>query len=344
MEKVAKIHTITKKTNLMILGALGVYLGVTLFLHWPHIEKFSRLDYLFTINTVVGCLGCFVLSRRWISSFGGSLLSGAIYGFCPFTLSFSGYHSFATLPMAAIPWLFCIAAFFRHNPLKKKSLYEFSGTMLLTLLPFGAIGFFFWLCAQPWLPLGPFFPMPKNEQFTINHFFGFVFPLSNTTSFAFAFYHVPVAMIIMGIFIYAAARRFSILLLVGLGFALAFFDTFTVVSPVAWAIVPVLFCSILAGLGMQGLAWAGKGDKKWIAITAMLTVSLAVVAMLNPNPSNVTVIANSMYWMIAAILAAIYFIAKASLRWHKLRWIMLSAALAMDVVFGATYLIDKIMP
>ena len=342
MQKVAKKHKITPSANKMILGAAGIYLILTMCLYYPHLKYFAKDDYLFLMTSLFGALGCFVLSRRWISSFLGSLLSGAVYGFCPFSLSFCAYHSIAALPMAAIPWLFCMAAFFHRKTFKKKSLFDSAGTIVLTLLPFLAIAIFFWVCAQPWWIRGPFFPIPKSQQLTLSHLSGIILPLKTEPVFSFAFYHVPLIMIVMGTFIYAAARRFSILLIVGLGFALAFFDTFTEVSPVIWGIIPILFCSILAGLGTQGLAWAGKADKNWILLAAIISLFMAGLTWICRSDSGICMLANSMYMVCMAILVVIYFIARSSVRWHILRWVMLSIALSTDIILGAIYCFDNI--
>ena len=341
---VAKKLTLPKNFGKMLAGASVCYLALALHLYRPYIPKFQPVQYLFIANSIAGALGCFVLSRRWVSSFVGSLLAGAIYGFGPFALSFAAYHPFAGLPMAAVPWLFCQAAFFRHNTLHKKNFHEFVGLAVLTLLPFAAIALFFWVCAQPWWIKGPFFPLPKTEQMTLTHMAGFLVPLSAKGSFAFAFYHVPVAAIVMGLCMYAAAERFGVLLLVALGFALAFFDTVTPVSPVVWALVPVMFCAILAGLGMQGLAWSGTADRKWILLDIAFIAGCAILTtMLATGQSAVISVkaAALMYWLSVILLATLFFIAKASVRWHILRWILLSAAMAIDIVFGATLIIDK---
>jgi hypothetical protein len=285
-----------------------------------------------------------VLSRRWVSSFVGSLFAGAIYGFGPFALSFAAYHPFAGLPMAAVPWLFCQAAFYRHNKLQKRNFFELLGVVVFALLPFAAIALFFWVCAQPWWVKGPFFPLPKTEQMTLTHMAGFLVPLSGNNSFAFAFYHVPVAAIVMGLCMYAAAERFGVLLLVVLGFVLAFFDTVTPVSPVVWCLVPVMFCSILAGMGMQGLAWSGTADRKWILLDIAFIAGCAILTTILATSATAVISVKAaalMYWLSTVLLMTLFFIAKASVRWHILRWILLAAALAIDIVFGATQIIDK---
>ena len=141
-QNVAKKLTLPKDFGKMIAGATACYLALALHLYRPYIPKFEPVQYLFIINSIAGALGCFVLSRRWVSSFVGSLFAGAIYGFGPFALSFAAYHPFAGLPMAAVPWLFCQAAFFRHNTLHQTNGHEFVGLAVLKLLPIAAIALF----------------------------------------------------------------------------------------------------------------------------------------------------------------------------------------------------------
>ena len=339
---ISKKSSIPKSATAKILAAGCIYIVFAIVVYKPHIAEFQKVDFLFIVSAAIGSLGCFVLSRRWVSSFLASLFAGAIYGFCPFSLSFSAYHSFGTFPIASIPWLFCIAAFIGQHTIHKKNLLEITGIIVLTLLPFAAIAFYFWMCAQPWWIRGPFFPIPKSAKLTEVHLLGFIAPLSTAHRFSFAFYHVPVAFMAMGACMYAAARRYSVLGLVVLGFALAFFDTWTHVSPVVWAIVPVLFCSILAGIGMQGLDWAGNPDQKWILFVTALMLALAGVSMVvSNNPQHK--FSCLMYLAAAVILGIIFLIARAKQRMHTIRWILLSVVVGADIAIGATYIIDKIL-
>ena len=345
VQKTAKKVRLPKDIVKMVLAAGAIYLCFAIYLFWCYLGEMSKLEYLFIACPVIGAMGCFVLSRRWISSFAGSLVAGAIYGFGPFVLSFAGYHPLASLPAAAVPWLFCQAVFFRHNKLHKKNLNELVGAVFLSLLPFAAIGLFFWLLAQPWWVKGPFFPLPKSEHLTMTHLAGFVVPLSSKTMFAIAFYHVPVAFIVMGLCMYAAAERFGLLVVVALGFVLAFFDKWTAVRPVVWGLVPVLFFAILAGLGIQGLAWSGTADRKWILLDIVfvgLCGVLTTVLAMGENAAMFVKVAAAMYWLSVVLLGTLYFIAKASVRWHVLRWGLLLTAVGIDIVYGATCFIDAI--
>ena len=63
---------------LLPIAAFISYALLALYLYYPHFEHFGRLDYLYPVNSVLAGLGCFVLSRRWISSFAASLLAGGV--------------------------------------------------------------------------------------------------------------------------------------------------------------------------------------------------------------------------------------------------------------------------
>jgi hypothetical protein len=87
--------------------AAAVYAAFAIYLYQPHLKSFDRFHYLTFFNVWLASMGCFVLSRRWVSAFTGSIIAGAIYGFGPFVLGLGKFHPTAGLVAAAIPWLFC---------------------------------------------------------------------------------------------------------------------------------------------------------------------------------------------------------------------------------------------
>ena len=91
--------------------AVVIYLGFAVYLYQPHFKNFNKLQYLLVLNACLASLGCFVLSRRWVSSFAGSFFAGALYGFGPFALGLANFHPTAGLLAAIVPWLFCPAVF-----------------------------------------------------------------------------------------------------------------------------------------------------------------------------------------------------------------------------------------
>jgi len=317
------------KRTLILAGVIYAALSVCLYL--PYLKHFKVLQYALLLNSALGALGCFVLSRRWVGVFAASLFSGAVYGFCPFALGFAAYHPLAGTVMAVLPWLFCPAVFYPRTRYRKII------TTALSLLPFIAIAFFFWLCSRP--DLGPLFALPKNEKLQLTNMIGLIGPLnSKPHHFIFSFYHVPVSVLLMGLFMYVANARISVMIITAAALCLAFYDPLFQVSPIVWALVPLLFCSVLIGLGTQALAWAGRADRKYILICALVSAALAIATFaMGYN------YAGQMHALTAVLTAAIFFLTKAQLRWHPFRWILLSTALTIDITLGAVKIIDKIL-
>ena len=85
-------------------GAAVLYIALGIYLYQPHFKHFKPLQYLVVAGPVCAALGCFVLSRRWISAFGALLFAGAAYGFSPFALGFAAYHPSASYPL---PFVSC---------------------------------------------------------------------------------------------------------------------------------------------------------------------------------------------------------------------------------------------
>lgn len=72
--------------------ALAVYVAFAAYLYQPYRQNFQRWEYLFLVNSPLAAVGCYVLSRRWVSSFAGSFFAGVIYGFGPFMLGLARFH------------------------------------------------------------------------------------------------------------------------------------------------------------------------------------------------------------------------------------------------------------
>ena len=97
----------------MFVAAAVVYVAFAVYLYGHYFKGFStlRLRDLFVANICLASLGCYVLSRRWVAGFAESFFAGALYGFGPFTLGLAKFHPAAGFLAAAVPWLFCPAAF-----------------------------------------------------------------------------------------------------------------------------------------------------------------------------------------------------------------------------------------
>jgi len=121
-----------------------------------------------------------------------------------------------------------------------------------------------------------------------------------------------------------------------------------------WLAIPVLCCSILIGAGMQGLAWAGWADRGWILLPMAAMAALAIVTLLlatkyfqiflglGAKYGRLLVDAAKIYILGAVAVTIIFFMARAKLRLHWLRWVILCSATAIDVFWGARFIVDKI--
>jgi hypothetical protein len=236
----------------------AIYAGFSLYLYQPYFGNFGRWQYLLVLNAFVASLGCFLLSRRWVSGFPGSFFAGAVYGFGPFMLGLSKFHPTAGFLAAIIPWLFCPAAFVG------RTRWRWVGLSLL-VLPFLAILTFFKTSAHFRL-----FAMPVQISLHPEDVGGLLAPLVAVTRHLLAplvavtrqltplgFYHVPIAALIMGFSMLLAARRFGILVIIAIGTALAFCKSFLGVSPIIWLTLPLVCGSVMIGAGTQALLSAG---------------------------------------------------------------------------------------
>lgn len=313
----------------------------------PSTEDFQRGQWLVGVNWVAGAMGCYVLSHRWIGAFAGSLFAGAVYGFSPFALGFAAYHPLAGAPLAMLPWLFCPAAFWRRwAPSVQRRAGRFGAgavTASLCALPFAAISLFFWLCSRPWI--GPMFPLPIGMRLDVSNLAGLAVPLTmRPHDFIFSFYHVPIAAMAMGLCMYFASGRIAVMLIVGGAIVLAFAGPVAHVSPVVWALVPMLFGAIIVGLGMEGLAWAGPGDGRWLlfcaAATAIVTAGCLYLGLTDGMMYRRTALLHAGGLLSVGV---IYALTRAHLRLHPLRWTLLSAAMGIDLLTSGKHFADMVL-
>jgi len=326
-----------------------IYTGFAAYLYYPHFKRFNTLGYLVVCNAVAAALGCFVLSRRWINLFPASLFAGLVYGFGPFALGFGIDHPLAGSLLAAMGWLFCPAAFWPRRESKVRPFIR----VVLSLLAPAAIIFIFWFSSKQ-----GFFPIPKQAKLHLADSIGLVTPLvMEADRFAFiSFYHVGLGALVMGLFMFFAVHRAPVMVILTAGLVLGFCDSVLGVSPIIWAAVAVLCCSILVGLGMQGLVSATSADKRWVltcaVIMAMLAITTAVLGMKiseaflftakGPPNAFFRVWGPKMYALSTLAVTIIFFITRAKLRAHWLRWTVLIAAAGIDVFVAAPIIVDKI--
>jgi len=324
-------------------AATIIYVAFAVYLYQPQFKKFDAVHYLVIVNISLACLGCFMLSRRWVATFAGSFFAGAIYGFGAFSLGLAKFHPTAGLLAAGIPWLFWPASSITKTKWRWLS-------WPLSALPFLAIILFFQLSDHYRL-----FAVPIRAKLHLADLAGLVAPLvmAQRSDAMVGFYHVPIAALVMGFAMLVAARRLGIIVIFCLGVILAFCEPLYRVSPIMWFTVPVLCCSILIGAGMQGLALAGYADRKWIllamavsGILAIVTLLLAtkyfqVFAGLGSEAAKLFTESAKMYILGTIATAIIFFLARTKLRVSVLRWILLSSAMAIDIFCSARFIVDK---
>jgi len=322
-----------------------VYAAFAMYLYQPYFPILNSLQYLLPLNLCLAALGCFVLSRRWVSSFAGSLFAGAIYGFGPFTLGLAKFYPTAGLLAASIPWLFCPAAFVGRNKWRWLS-------WPVSALPFLAIVIFFQISIYYRL-----FAVPIQTKLSLGDLAGLIAPLvmAHRSTTLVSFYHVPLTALLIGFAMLLSARRLNIIVILCLGTVLAFCNSFFNISPIMWLTVSILCCSVLIGVGTQALASAGYADRKWVLLAAAVSGTLAIVTLLmatkyfqifaglGNSAARLFTESAKMYILGAITAAIIFFLARAKLRVTTLRWILLCSAMAVDIFFSARFIIDRVM-
>jgi hypothetical protein len=338
-----------KNKYAMFIAATLVYFGFAVYLYQPYYQTFHGFQNLLVVNLFLAALGCYVLSRRWVSGFIESLSAGAIYGFGPFTLYLAQnqYHPTAGLLAASIPWLFCPAVF---GP---KGRWKWLNIMLVTL-PFLAIILFFQVTVHFRL-----FAVSTQARLNMYELYSLLAPLvaAKRQTILIGFYHVPIAALIMGFAMMITARRLSILVIFALGIILTFckpLNSIFEISPIIWLTVSVLCCSVLIGIGLQGFVSAGHADRKWILATAIVMGSLAIVTLLLATKcfqiflglgfgyARLFTEEAKMYILGAIATASIFFLSYTKLRTHRIREVILLTTIAFDAFLGARYIIDRI--
>ena len=332
--------------------AAALYVAFAVYLYWPYFGGMGRWQWLLPVNACLAAVGGYALSRRWVAGFTGSFLAGLVYGFGPFLLGLAKFHPTAGFLAACVPWLFVPAAFLE----RRRS--RWIGIPLL-LLPFTVILFFFYLSAGQRLFAAPLQAV-RPADLT-----GFIAPLAlaGRSTALLGIYHVPVAVLVLGLVMMWTARRYSIFILLLVGFLLAFCRSFldpdkvawVGVSPILWLSVPMAWCAVLSGIGLQGLIEAGVSDRKWILAAVIALGVFAIVALLlaaecfqvflglGDGYGRLFVEAAKIYLLGALATGIIFFMARQKLRLHWLRWAILCTALGIDIFLGARYIVDQIL-
>jgi hypothetical protein len=326
--------------------AAVAYSAFAIYLYQPYLKNLISQRPILLANPILASLGCYVLSRRWIASFPAALFAGGIYGFGAFGLGLGTYQSAAGLAFAAVPWLFCPAAFWHRlfsNYNGWRRYVHLLITSLLSLLPFAIIVSFFFILASARFRL---FPIPIQTRLRPADMIGLlsVHRVMNDGTTFFGLYHLPLSALVLGVFVFFTAQRLGPMMIFILGFALAFSSSIFQVSPLIWTAVPLVCCSILVGLGIQALAWATAADRNWLLICACVTSLFAAITILLGLTAEKSFFTDATMYALAAILVLImFFIVRSGLRLHWFRWLALSVAFMLDIFIGAQSVIKAIL-
>lgn len=323
-------------------AAVLILLAVAGYLYGPHWFQLGGTKILIPISSILAAAGCFVVSRRWLNSFGASLLAAMIYGFGPFGLSFIKYHALAGLCFASIPWLLCPAVYYHAK--SPGGVVKTGLSVLLTSLPFGFIAGLFWVTAHYWA--GPLFLMPRNRVLEVTDLWGILTPLIFTTQpFAIGFYHVPLLFILMGLFLFAFSGKEMLLVPVLAGIVLSLLGPVLDVAPIIWLCFPALFFAVVAGLGLQAFAWAGKADQVWLLscfIAGLLLAGGNYLLGWSCAPRLLYWNAMLLFLLASCAIGCIWIMTILNLRLHWLRWLILLGAAGYDLLCIAPKLTDSL--
>lgn len=327
--------------------AAFLYLAFAVYLYNPHFRKLRDLDNLVVISFTLAALGCYALTRRWVASFLASLLAGAVYGFGPYVLGLARFHPAASLLAAVIPWLLCPSAF----AFKKRRQWL---RWPCVLLPFIAIIAFFWLSSHFRL-----FAVPNQARLHSKDLVGLLAPLVTARlggkTMLIGFYHVPVAIAVLGMIMSMVAQRYALLTIPMAAIILGLSPPILGVSPVMWFSIPTVFCSVAFALGLQGVLLAGHTDRKWILFAVLLAAFLSIAALLFATKyfqawcgfassyAKLFLEAGKIYLLAAVTLAIIFLLTRLKFRAKTLRWLLLATVTGLDIFLGASYIIDRVL-
>jgi hypothetical protein len=318
-----------------------LFLALSFFLFWPLPTRSTPWALLVPANSFLGALGCFVISRRWLASFWASAIAGLVYGFGPFLLSFRMYHPLAGFGIAVIPWLFCPAALWHRYA--KPSVSIFLGRLPMLLLPFLLIVLFYWLPAQPWV--GPCSLMPSTQQLRFEDLCSLLeFPPKSNSQILIGLYANAVVLALMGLFVYSFLLRVLVLLPLLLAFILAFSQPILGVPPIVWMAIPMLFVSVLAGLGAQAMAVAGPADRKWIlvcSLSAALFTAIGLVFIFSRPDGKAFRLPTLMYGITLLSTGILYLLCTRQIRLPLLRWLVIGTAFGANLFFSSRLILTS---
>jgi len=319
-------------------AAAVVYAGFAIYLYLPHLNNFAPYRRVLIPAAILAAAGTYILSTRWISSPIASFFAGLLYAFGPFALGFALYHPAASMLLAILPFTLLPAAFWPHKPFRLAPLV----TAVLATLPFITIIVFFRTAAYYGL-----YPIPLDQKLKLAPYVGLLTPLMlKPLNFPYpGFYHVAIAPLIFGLFLFFRIHRIGAMTFCAIGIVLAFYTSIDQISPIIWESLPILCFSIVAGLGFQGLLIASDADSGALAYCSICMAILAALsAMIAFNSRESMLLFSAAAWYIASALV-VYLILRFATTEHRariFRWTALSLLLAADVFISARTIVDKL--
>jgi hypothetical protein len=337
---VASLAAGEHKTSRIIsfFAAVMVYAAFAVYLYLPHLNNFAPHRRLLIVAAILAAAGTYILSTRWISNPIASFFAGLLYAFGPFMLGFALYHPAASMLLAVLPLTLVPAAFWPHKPSRIAGLV----TATLATLPFITIIVFFATAAHY-----GFYPVPLTLKLNLTPYIGLLTPLVlKPLHFPYpGFYHVAVAPLIFGLFLFFRIHRLGAILFCIIGIILAFYASIGQTSPIIWASLPILCFSIVAGLGLQGLVVASDADRTALANCAVCMAVLAAISALAAFYSREDMLLFRIAGVYIASAFAVYLIlrlATTNRRARLFRWTILSLMMAADIFICARIIIDKL--
>jgi hypothetical protein len=313
-------------------SAACIYVFISIYLYAPYLRGFTRIEYLFVINSAASSIGCFLLSRRWTKTFSASILAGAIYAFGPFLLGFTAYHPFAGIPAAIFPWLFIPAVMMVSG---KKVSFLWALKLLLCAFPFVIVILFFYLLSLP--SIGPFFPMPPIKGHLVN-FVPIAFPLTGSAEdFIVSFYHLPVCGILLGLPLLISRKKYILLILFAACLCLSFCRPILETPPIVWTLLPGIFWAVLAAAGSERLLMANKTDVRLILACFIV---LAVLSGFNFNQGHI--LSGSIFAGGTLLLAGVIVISRRSMNMRFLLWMLFYVGCCADILWGAKCTLEQV--
>ena len=107
--------------------------------------------------------------------------------------------------------------------------------------------------------------------------------------------------------------------------------------PIAWGLLTVLSCSILAGLGAENLVRAKKNFRLWTLICFVLTAALSAIAFANSHS-----LSGALFAFTALLTAATIPISANPANFRFAIWITFYTACCADILWGAKHTLEQI--